>query len=148
MVKFFKIILILMLVVMTQQVYSQSEKDLVLQTIQTFFDSLADHDVEKAKGVMMAEGQFVSVRDSEDGVKISHNTHKAFFKRLKESKEVFKEVMKNPEVKIHKSVAMVWAPYEFYRDNKFSHNGVDVFSLIKTKEGWKITGTVYTVESR
>jgi len=42
----------------------------------------------------------------------------------------------------------VWAPYDFWRDGKFSHCGVDAFDLIKTDEGWKIAGGGYTLESK
>jgi len=36
------------------------------------------------------------------------------------------------------SLAAVWAPYEFYLGDKFSHCGVDAFHLAKLPEGWKI----------
>jgi hypothetical protein len=40
----------------------------------------------------------------------------------------------------------VWAPYDLWVNKKFSHCGVDVFTLIKTNQGWKIASLVYTVE--
>lgn len=36
------------------------------------------------------------------------------------------------------SLAAVWAPYDFYLGDKFSHCGVDAFHLAKLPEGWKI----------
>ncbi len=36
--------------------------------------------------------------------------------------------------------------YEFVRDGKFSHCGVDSVSLFKSAEGWKIATIVYTME--
>ena len=36
------------------------------------------------------------------------------------------------------SLAAVWAPYEFWLGEKFSHCGVDAFHLAKLPEGWKI----------
>ena len=50
----------------------------------------------------------------------------------------------NPEVRVNGLIATVWAPYDFWIDGKFSHCGVDQFDLIKTEEGWKIAGGVYT----
>jgi len=41
----------------------------------------------------------------------------------------------------------VWAPYDFWIDGKLSHCGTDAFDLIKTEDGWKIAGGVYTLES-
>jgi hypothetical protein len=44
-------------------------------------------------------------------------------------------------------MAQVWGDYEFFRDGKFGHCGVDSASLFKTAEGWKIATIVYTVET-
>lgn len=41
-------------------------------------------------------------------------------------------------------LAIVWVPYEFYLGERFSHCGVNVFELIATDEGWKITGITDT----
>jgi hypothetical protein len=54
--------------------------------------------------------------------------------------------MWNPEVRVHGPIASVWTAYDFWVDGKFSHCGVDVFDLVKTAEGWKISGGAYTVE--
>ena len=43
-------------------------------------------------------------------------------------------------------VAMVWLPYDFYQDGKWSHCGVDVFTLLKTGGGWRIATLVWSVE--
>ncbi|MDP3000701.1 MAG: hypothetical protein Q8N47_24670 [Bryobacterales bacterium] len=39
----------------------------------------------------------------------------------------------------HVRIAVVWTPCDIHWDRKFSHCGVDAFSLIKTSEGWKIS---------
>jgi hypothetical protein len=54
----------------------------------------------------------------------------------------------NPEVKVNGLIATLWAPYDFWLDGKYSHCGVDQFDFIKTEEGWKIAGGVYSVESK
>ena len=47
---------------------------------------------------------------------------------------------------MHGPIASVWTPYDFWVDGKFSHCGIDIFDLVKTAEGWKISGLTYTVE--
>ncbi len=42
------------------------------------------------------------------------------------------------------SMAAVWATYEFWLGDKFSHCGVDAFHLAKLPEGWKIIGLADT----
>ncbi len=48
------------------------------------------------------------------------------------------------EAKVDGRIAMVWLPYDFHQDGHWSHCGVDIFTLIKGDEGWKIASLVYT----
>jgi len=52
----------------------------------------------------------------------------------------------NPEVRISGPLAMVWLPYDFYLNGKWSHCGVDAFTLLKTPAGWRIATLVWSVE--
>ena len=70
-----------------------------------------------------------------------------YFGRLQRSQQTNRERIWNPEVRVHGLIATVWAPYDFWTDGKFSHCGVDLFDLIKTAEGWKISGGAFTMES-
>jgi hypothetical protein len=50
-------------------------------------------------------------------------------------------------IQVSGPMAVVWCPYEFYMDGKFSHKGVNSITLIKSgKEGWKICGLIDTRE--
>ncbi|MBK7901766.1 MAG: hypothetical protein IPJ97_01575 [Proteobacteria bacterium] len=51
-----------------------------------------------------------------------------------------------PTVLVRGSIAMVWAPYEFWIDGKTSHCGVDAFSFIKVGEAWHVANSMWTVE--
>lgn len=52
----------------------------------------------------------------------------------------------DPVVHVRGSLALVWTPYEFWRDGKTTHCGVDVFELVKQSGTWKIGNVMYTVE--
>ena len=56
------------------------------------------------------------------------------------------ERMWDATVLVHGPLAQVWTPYDFHADGEFSHCGVDAFTLIKTSEGWRVSGVAYTVE--
>lgn len=60
------------------------------------------------------------------------------------SKGKVDERCKVDHVDISEPMAIVWAPYEFYYDGKFSHKGVNVFTCIHQSDGWKIAGIVDT----
>lgn len=50
-------------------------------------------------------------------------------------------------IQVSGPMAVVWCPYEFYMDGKFSHKGVNSITLIKSgREGWKICGLIDTRE--
>jgi hypothetical protein len=52
----------------------------------------------------------------------------------------------HPTALVSGPVAMVWLPYDFYQDGKWSHCGVDVFTLLKTDGGWRIATLVWSVD--
>jgi hypothetical protein len=123
-----------------------SEEKAVLAAVQRLFDAMASHDSAAAQQVLIPEGRYFSVRDTGAGAAVGGATHKEFAERLAGGKEDMRERMWDSKVLIHGRIAVVWTPYDFHRNRKFSHCGVDAFNLIKTSEGWKIAGFVYTVE--
>ncbi|NER12222.1 hypothetical protein GWK08_02095 [Leptobacterium flavescens] len=126
-------------------VSAQTEKQKVLKVVDTFFKALEDQDTLAFKGVFLDDSYnfYVSERNGKINVggrsphKVSFNKNRVIKERLIEEKT---------EVMIHKRIAMVWAPYNLWINKDFSHCGVDVFTLIKKEEGWKISSLSYTVE--
>ena len=51
-----------------------------------------------------------------------------------------------PEVRVAGPVAVVWYPYDLYVDGKWSHCGVDVFTLMKSAGRWRVAALIYTIE--
>lgn len=125
---------------------AQSEEKAVLAVVQRLFDAMAARDSAAARAVLIPEGRYFSVRENGAQVVVGGATNSEFAERLAAGKEAMLERMFEPRVLVHGRIAMVWTPYDFHRNRKFSHCGVDSFSLLKTSEGWKIAGIVYTVE--
>lgn len=122
------------------------DEQAVLDTVQRFFDAMADRDVDGTREVVIPEGRFFSVR-SEDGVKaIRSFTNQEYMQGLADREPNVVERMWDPEVRIHGGIATVWTPYDFYLEGEFHHCGIDAFDLVNDGAGWKITGGVYTVE--
>jgi hypothetical protein len=119
------------------------DQESVIESVNRFFTALANKDSAMAQTVMMPEGRFYSVR--EDG-SIRTQPHAQFFERIATETSDFLERMWDPTVLIQDRIAVVWAPYDFHIGGQFSHCGVDAFSLLKTEDGWKIAGTIYTVQ--
>ena len=128
------------------QAPSQAERDAVLGAIQTFFDTMTARDVEGARRVVAPEGRMFSAVEGKGSPSLRSRTLEEYLGVLGTLKQTYKERFWEPEVRIQGPIAMVWTPYDFWVDGKFSHCGIDVFNLVKTPEGWKISGGVYTVQ--
>ncbi|MHB1094664.1 MAG: hypothetical protein ACYC3F_00640 [Gemmatimonadaceae bacterium] len=49
-------------------------------------------------------------------------------------------------VRVQDRLAQVWMPYDIYIDGKWSHCGVDAFTLLNVAGAWRVTSLFYTVE--
>jgi hypothetical protein len=108
---------------------------------------MATKDVVSAKRVLIPDGTFHSIRKQDGKQGLRTFTNQSYLMNLPGMQQRLRERIWSPDVRIHGSIATVWAPYDFWQDGKFSHCGVDAFDLIKTDDGWKIGGGIYTVES-
>jgi len=124
----------------------EDDKAAVIAAVQKFFDTMASRDVEGARSVLMADGKLFAVRDQNGQPTSRGASIQGYLDGLGKRKQEYRERMWSPEVRIHGPIAALWTPYDFWVDGKFSHCGIDAFDLIKTPEGWKISGGVYTVE--
>ena len=127
---------------------TSAEREAVLATVQKFFDTMAAADVEGNRSVLAPEGRFFAWQEGKPGspATVRASSNEEWLKQLASGKRKLRERMWNPEVRVHGSIAMVWTPYDFWIDGKFSHCGVDVFNLVRMPDGWKLSGGAYTVE--
>ena len=48
--------------------------------------------------------------------------------------------------RVQDGVAQVWMPYDLYIGDKWSHCGVDNFTLMKSEGRWRVAALIYTIE--
>lgn len=126
---------------------TSADRDAVLETVQTFFDTMTAKDVEGARKILMPQGRFHAMRMRDGKPDPRAFSNEEYLADLQASKQTMRERIWNPEVRVYGLIATMWTPYDFWIDGKFSHCGIDAFDLIKTEEGWKLAGGTYTVES-
>lgn len=125
---------------------SAGERDQVLQVVQGFFDAMAKSDGEALRALAVPGSQVtVAPRPGTEGP-VRRRMIEADVDSLKANKNQLLERMWNPTVLIEGRIAVVWTPYDIHRNGKFAHNGIDVFTLMKLTEGWKIVSIAYTIE--
>ena len=125
-----------------------ADRDAVLKTVQAFFDTMTAKDVEGARKILQPQGRFHAMRMRDGKPDVRAFSNEEYFANLQAGEQKMRERMWNPEVRIHGLIATVVAPYDFWIDGKLSHCGTDAFDLIKTEEGWKLAGGVYTIENK
>jgi haloalkane dehalogenase len=120
----------------------------VLGVVQGFFDAIESKDADAARRTVLPEAVFYGLRELPDGtLPVSPSSGEEFASGLPARSERMLERMWDPSVRIHGRLATVWTPYDFHRDGAFSHCGIDAFTLVRTDEGWRIAGIVWTVEN-
>ena len=124
-----------------------AEQAAVLKIVQAFFDTMTARDIDGARKILQPQGRFHAMRVRDGKPDLRAFANEEYFADLQGSKQTMRERIWNADVRIHGLVATVTAPYDFWIDGKLSHCGTDVFDLIKTEDGWKIAGGVYTVEN-
>jgi hypothetical protein len=129
------------------RISAQSEEEAILDSVQSFFDGLAERNVDKLSSVLLSDGIFISVREQEGAEWVVRSEAvRMLLESITGREDSLFERMWEPEVLIHGRIAVVWTPYDFYVDKKFSHCGMDAFNMVKTDTGWKIASALYTVE--
>jgi ketosteroid isomerase-like protein len=123
-----------------------SDRSAVLATVQAFFDAMHARDPEAAARTVVPDGVFVNTRVENELRVERHFSNREWIEKLPSEKTVLlEEFTATPEVLVEGDLATVWCAYRFSIDQKPSHTGVDLFNLVRTAQGWRISGGAYSV---
>jgi len=122
---------------------TSDEKD-VLAVVQKTFDGIGAHDGEMIRSAMLPDARIYLVRET--GASSSTAVADMITQVAGGKVGMLERFTSPPHVLVRGRIAQVWGEYEFLRDGKFSHCGVDTATLFKTADGWKISTLSYTVE--
>ncbi|HJY13689.1 MAG TPA: hypothetical protein VJ304_12935 [Flavobacterium sp.] len=126
----------------------QAQRQDVQHSIEIFFDGFHQKDTVKIKSVCSDKMILQSISESNvQGNKLSNENAKDFYKSIATipSSMKFQEKILSYNIQIDGTMAHVWAPYQFYLNDKLSHSGVNTFTLFKEKDSWKI---IYLIDTR
>jgi len=127
---------------------SNAQKQEVQKTIEIFFEGFHQRDSVKIKSVCADKMILQSISESAvKGNKLNNESTDAFYKSIASipSNMKFEEKILSYNIQVDGVMAHVWAPYEFYINEKLSHTGVNTFTLFKEKDSWKI---IYLIDTR
>src|SRR5688500_16325333 len=139
---FISLLSVLSLAVRSQ---TSNEEKAVIGVIQEFFILLENQDSISLRKLHLDSARFYIVAIDSNGVRTtSRDISRFHFRKEQVIKERMREKQTNVQINGH--IAAVWAPYDLWINDKFSHCGVDVFTLLKTNDGWKIATCSYTID--
>lgn len=124
---------------------SPSDQDQVTAVVNRFFAAIGAHDVDAYRQIVIPGTQVTVAPVPEGKTPVRRRAVEDDFKWLSETHDQLLERPTAVTVRLEGRIAMVWASYEFHRNGQLSHTGIDVFVLLKTDDGWKISSLAYSV---
>ena len=126
---------------------AQTEDEQIKATINRTFVAMQTTDSTLLKTALYSSCFLKTVVKTKEGeTKLIEEPIQKFIEAIgtKHEGTLYEERLLSYDIKIDGDMAVVWCPYNFYVNNQLRHCGVDSFSLMKTKDGWKIIGIVDT----
>jgi hypothetical protein len=129
------------------KIKAQTAEADIKKTISTLFTAMTKVDSSLAKTVIDVNCTLQSVAIV-PGKQAKHTTEKIhnFIKSIGTVRPnmALEERLLSYQINIDEALAVAWTPYEFYINNKLSHSGTNVFTLVKLPDGWKIVSIIDT----
>lgn len=143
-----RFIFILLLSLMTgHKAFPQSTEDSVKATVNNLFIAMRKADAGMLRSVFHDKAIMQTIsRNKEGETSIANESIDDFAASIsKLKKDSADERIVFETIKVDGPLAIVWTPYNFYYNGKFSHCGVNSFQLIRLNSGWKIQ---YLIDTR
>ena len=143
--KFF--LIALTMIVFTISASAQTAEDSVKTVINKMFDSMKNADAAGLKAVFADSMVLQTISRNKEGATIVRTENVTGFVDFvgQQKPGAADERISFETIRIDGPLAMVWTPYQFYFDGKFSHCGVNSFQLVRFSGQWKIQ---YLIDTR
>lgn len=141
------LILTALVLILLKITNAQTAEDSIKIAVNQLFEGMKSSDASMIRSAFADSAILQSVGKNRDGKTIIQNENIGDFAKMISGikKGAADEQISIESIKIDGALAMVWAPYKFYFDGKFSHCGVDSFQLVFINGQWKIQ---YLIDTR
>ena len=117
----------------------------IIEKVNQFFEALEMQDTTLFNSLAYADAEIWTVRRRQDSVRVGHRKYSDDTKHFDPKRVIYERALQY-DIKIHHDIAVAWVPYTLHVNQDFSHCGVDVFTFLRTNEGWKIVNLAYSIE--
>ena len=118
----------------------------VKRVIDNMFIAMKTSDTILLKSCFTTNAVVQTIQSSEAGAVVKESSVQSFLNSVgKQPVGALDERIIFDKILLNKELASVWTPYQLYVKDKYIHQGVNSFQVVRTKEGWKIQ---YLIDTR
>lgn len=141
-----KILLLLVSCCFIQVAFAQTDNDQIKASIENFFSGMRNNDTAQIRSVTDSACFLYSVSQNKAGKTIlEKEAFNSFLQQVIKLKgQSIDEQITSYSIQTDGALGMAWTPYRFYLNGQFYHCGVNVFTMIKRGDQWKILGITDT----
>jgi hypothetical protein len=127
--------------------HQAGEEAAVLAAMDRYMHAISANDLQQMAAMQTPDGMTYRARATKGaGMEIAGQPNSYWVDPARNDGRAVRERYWSPTVLVRGSIAVVWAPYEFWVDGKTSHCGVDVFDFLKIQGEWRVSNSMWTVE--
>ena len=129
-----------MIIAMAPAVQAQTDHEVVMATIDQFFEGFAAGDTTLMWPTVDRDARLVLTSSDETGQPTLRIIPiDAFMTSMARPRQTpMREAIWNPEIRVVDNLAAVWVNYNVWVGDRIDHCGVDHFQLARTTDGWKM----------
>lgn len=124
-----------------------TDKEAITNVIKTFFDAYRAQDTSIMSALFHAEATMGSAIVDQNGNPQLRKGNVQNFLNFAGTKNgnYYDERIYSYDITIDGPLATAWTEYSFFLNDNFSHCGYNVFTLLKSADGWKI---IYIIDTK
>lgn len=127
--------------------HQPGEEAAVLATLDRYFAAISADDFATMAALQTPDGMTYRARPVPGGpMEVIARPHSYWIDPARKDGHTRRERYWSPTVLVRGSIALAWAPYEFWVDGQTSHCGIDTFDLVKVDGAWRVASAMWTVE--
>jgi hypothetical protein len=127
--------------------HQAGEEAAVLAAFDRYLTAISAKDLAAMAAMQMPDGMTYQARATKDaGMRIQSRPNAFWVDSTRAGGPPMRERYWSPTVLVRGSIAVVWAPYEFWVDGRTSHCGVDVFDFVRVDGAWRVSNAMWTAE--
>ncbi|MFN2437945.1 MAG: nuclear transport factor 2 family protein [Chitinophagaceae bacterium] len=143
----YRILFSLILTITTLNCFAQEDENAIKSVINNMFNGMRTSDSGLIRSAFAPKAILQTIMKNKEGkVMVRSEVVDSFIIAVSRvHKEIYDERITFDLIKVDADLAIVWTPYQFFIDEKFSHCGVNSFQLVRLNGEWKIQ---YLIDTR